>query len=233
MARVLRIGGSFAIVLVAYWAYALVAVPLIEPSAGREHSGQPSEEELKKGARVAKERWRKELEGLFPPGTDLDDLKILEFDQVKLLLEDYTRLDDGKQVEIRPCTMIFTPDGPAASTDGRTGSPIILEAPQGAVLQFDRPFDLRRAKIGRLVSGRLNGQIKIRSAGKSPGPEDDLLILTRDVDLNEERIWTPHTVDFRLGRNYGRGRRMKIKLLAGQENAEAKKEGGLNVKGIE
>ena len=33
MPRVLRIAVSFAIVLVAYWAYALVAVPLIEPQA--------------------------------------------------------------------------------------------------------------------------------------------------------------------------------------------------------
>ena len=32
MPRVFRIAGSFAIVMVAYWAYALVAVPWIEPA---------------------------------------------------------------------------------------------------------------------------------------------------------------------------------------------------------
>ena len=33
MQRATRIGGSFAIVLVAYWTYALLAVPWVEPVA--------------------------------------------------------------------------------------------------------------------------------------------------------------------------------------------------------
>lgn len=233
MARIIRIGGSFAIVLVAYWAYALVAVPLIEPPADRQQSDRISEEAVNSRLHAAKERWREELEGLFPPGSPVleNNPKIVEIDPVKLIIEDYTRSADGKTVEIRPCTMIFMPDGSSADAAQRRRSSVVLEAAT-AVLEFDQPFDLSQAKVGRLTSGKLKGRITIRSQGKSPGPEDDLLVVTRDVDLNEERIWTEHPVDFRLGANHGRGRQMWIKLLPGDED-EGTQRRGPNVAGIE
>jgi len=173
------------------------------------------------------------LEGLFPPDSPLleNNPKIVEIDQVKLLIEEYTRLDDGRKVEICPCTMIFMPDGSSADVAERRRRSVILEASK-AVLEFDQPFVLRQAKVGRLVSGELKGRITIRSQGRSPGPEDDLMVVTRDVDLNEERIWTEHPVDFRLGSNYGRGRQMWIKLLPGDED-EGTGRRGPNVAGIE
>jgi len=233
MAKIIRIGGSFAIVLVAYWAYALVAVPLIEPSAERHGSGRLSEEELANWAQAEKEQWRKELEGLFPPDAwELQDPKILEIDQVKLLFRDYTRLEDGSRVEISPCTMIFVPHAPAADRSERKRRSIILEAPEGALMKFDRPFDLRQAKVGRIEGGALKGRITIRSQGKSPGPEDDLLVVTRQVELSEKQISTPHAVDFRLGANYGRGRQMRIKLLPGEKD-DRRERRGPNVAGIE
>ena len=38
MQRVIRIAGSFAIVVIAYWAYALLAVPWIEPPVDPNHA---------------------------------------------------------------------------------------------------------------------------------------------------------------------------------------------------
>ena len=104
-------------------------------------------------------------------------------DRVKLLMKGYQRLDEGKRVEIRPCTMIFTPDQPTASPEEHWRRSIVLEAPEGAILEFDQPFELGRAKVGELEKGRLNGRIRIRSGGKSPGPEDDLEVIAHDVDL--------------------------------------------------
>ncbi len=233
MVRFTRIGGSLAIVLVAYCAYALVAVPLIDPPADRHRSEALTEEELEHWAEESRERWRREFSGLFPPDSwELKDPRVLEIDQVKLLLQDYTRLEDGTKVEIRPCTMIFVPDTPADDAEQRRRRSVVLEAPHGAVLEFDKPFDLRRAKIGRLLGGQLKGRITIRSGGKSPGPDDDLEVVTRDVSLSEEEIRTEHEVDFRLGSSYGRGRRMWIKLLPGPKEEAAKKHGP-NVEGIE
>ena len=145
----------------------------------------------------------KQLEGLFPPGTlDPKKTKVLENDKVVLLLNDYKNLGDGR-VELHPCTMVFLWDGPAEDEAQRMRQSVILEAPQGAVLKFDKPIDLRTLKIGRLVGGNLPGPITIRSQGKSPGPEDDLLIRTHDVQLSEHELWTPHPVEFTWGKNSG------------------------------
>ncbi len=233
MARLIRIGGSFAIVLVTYWVYALVAVPLIEPSADRHRSEIPSEEELGSLADRSRARWRRELEGLFPPDAwELDDPTIVEIDEAKLLVKDYARPKGEQTVEIDKCTVIFTPHRPGVTPEERRRGSIILEAPEGAVLEFDGPFDPSKGKVGRLDSGQLKGPITIRSDGKSPGREDDLKVLTRDLDLNEERICTKEAVDFQLGRNHGRGRELWIKFFSDPDD-EGTKRRGPKVDGIE
>ena len=89
-------------------------------------------------------------------------------------------LPDGR-VEIPRCTIVFS--SPADDEAQRRRQSIILEAPDGAVLKFDQPLDLSRAKVGRLVGGQLNGPVTIRSDWKEPGPEDDLLV-TATGDIN-------------------------------------------------
>ncbi len=231
MARLIRIGGSFAIVLVAYWAYALVAVPLIEPSAHR-RAAPDSEAFPASAAGRSKERWGRELRGLFPPGSwELENPTILEMDRVKLLMKGYERLESGKRVSIRPCTMIFTPDRAAETPEEHWRRSIVLEAPEGAILEFDRPFELRKIEFGQLEKGRLDGRIRIRSAGKSPGPEDDLEVIAHDVDLTEKRVSTDGDVDFRLGPNHGRGRKLRIHLYADPDREPDRH--GPNIDGVE
>ena len=231
MARIIRIGTSFAIVVVAYWVYALVAVPLIEPSAEGQQPYEPFEEQREAILQERQQRLN-QLQPLFKAGAwELDNPKMLQSDQVRLLLRDYANLGEGA-VEIRPCTMIFTPDEPDLDAADRNRRSVILQAPEGALLEFDEPFDLRRAKVGRLVSGKLKGRITIRSDNRLPGPQDDLLIVTRDVELTEDRIRTPHPVDFRLGSHYGTGHELEIKLLPGDEAKQSKRRGP-NIAGIE
>ncbi len=233
MTRIVHIGASFGIVLVLYWTYSLFAVPLIEPSVDSQRQERVSKERLDE-ARGAIRRRLAELNGLFPEGSwELDNPKILESGQVKLLLRDYTNLGGGR-VKIQPCTMIFVPDGPPTTEAERRRRAVILQAPKGALLEFDQAFDLRRAKIGRLKGGQLMGPITIRSNGKSAGTEDDLLVVTREVQLAEDHIWTPHAVDFRLGPNYGRGRQMYIKLMSDREEDDTDtRRPGPNIVGIE
>jgi lipopolysaccharide export system protein LptA len=196
-------------VLVAYFIYARVAVPHIEPSIAG-----PSGAIVDAGSYEPSDDQRiKQLEALFPPGTlDLKKSKVLENDKVILLLEDYDNtLGDGR-VKLKPCTMVYLWDGQADDEAQRLRQSIILEAKQGAILKFDKPIDLSSLRIGRLVGGSLLGPITIRSQGKSPGPEDDLLIHTSEVQLDEQTVWTHNPVEFTWGRNSGRGRDMRIKL---------------------
>jgi hypothetical protein len=199
---------GFGAVVVAYWIYALVAVPLIEPRADRPDGDESSIEE---GPHASDGRVD-ELRELFRPGSwQLKNPKILESGSSLVLFQGYHNFGNGR-LEITPCTVIHRP-GDAASAEERRRRCVVLDAPEGALLQFDRPLELGRGEVGRLVSGQLKGWITIQSDGRSPGPEDDLRIITQDLELAEQSIWTDNPVDFRLGASYGRGRVMRIQLL--------------------
>ena len=231
MGRIIRTGGSFGMVVVAYWAYAVVAVPLIEPPADRYESGPLSAADLESARQRGDHRLR-ELEGLFPPGSwELNSPQILESDRVKLLVPEYVNRPDGS-VKFPRCTIILAPSAPEADPAERKRRTVILQASDGALLTFDQPLSLRHANLGRLrlESGILLGQVTIRSQGKSPGPEDDLLIVTRDVELTEDQISTRHVVEFRMGPNYGSGSHMRINLLSGEDDSDGH---GFSVTGIE
>ena len=229
MPRLLHAAVSFAVVLTAYLIYARVAVPWIEPSiagpSGAMADGGASE--------TGNDQRIEQLEKLFPPGSvDLKKSKVLENDRVILLLDSYKNLDDGR-VELKPpFTMVFLWDGPADDEAQRLRQSIILQASDGAILKFEKPIDLSSLKISRLVGGTLKGKITISSQGKSPGPEDDLLVHTSEVQLNEQEVWTPNPVDFTWGRNSGSGRDMHIKLLSDPSKA-GRDPNAPNVSGIE
>ena len=52
---------------------------------------------------------------------------------------------------------------------------IVLDAPAGAVAQFDQPLDLQKGKIGRLLGAQFHGPITIRGTPSRPGATDDIL----------------------------------------------------------
>jgi lipopolysaccharide export system protein LptA len=227
MPRFLHIAASFVIVLVAYWTYALLAVPLIEPQAKRLDMQGPESGTIDRPNGPVKE-----LVGLFAPDAwELRDPKVLISDRAILLIQKYETLDDG-WVDLFPFTVVFLPDGDSSEDDNeRARGAVVLQAPQGARLRFDQAFDLRRMKIGRLMEGNFRGPVTIRSEGKLPGPEDDLLATTRDVEMTEQHVWTSHTVDFRWGPHSGRGRDMHIYLLP--RDGPSKNKANLNVGGVE
>ncbi|MCH8921751.1 MAG: hypothetical protein IIA67_01240 [Planctomycetes bacterium] len=200
---------SFVVLLTTYWMYALLAVPWIEPMAERpaliagpvpnvEPSGL---REGPLGALFLEDSW------------ELDNPKILESSQAMLLLQEYQMLPDGR-VRLTPFTMIFYAGG---EEDAAGRRPIVLQAPEGAELEFDSPIDLRKGKIGKLVGGVLEGPILIYSRESQPGADDDLRIETRDVRLAEGQVWTPHPVTFKFGKNYGSGSNMRIVLTPGDK----------------
>ncbi|MCC6124024.1 MAG: hypothetical protein IT426_03610 [Pirellulales bacterium] len=235
MQRLARIAGSFAIILVAYWVYANTAVPLIEPSAKTAIEGL-GKKEPRPGLKAGDDFYLKELQGLFRPGAwEIDPQKppkILDVNnRAKLLLQDYETQADGR-IKLTPCTMVFLHEGPAESEEERLRQAIVLEAPAGAIVKFDAPLDAKRLKFGRPIGGELPGNITIRSGGKSPGPEDDLLIHARGLTWNNLHAYSSHPVDFRWGKNFGSGSGLHIKL-APRDSDSIADDNGPNVSGIE
>lgn len=225
--RLIRSFGSLAIVVAAYWLYAWIAVPLIEPAAGGPRQAKATAEQLD-AARNSRSHERRLLENWFPPGSwELNASMVLEMPRGKLLLNEYQIHPDGR-LTFSPCTMVFLPE--MGSETQRYREAVILQTRE-AELQFDQAPDLRRGQIGNLVAGKLPGQFTIRSDYKQPGPEDDLLIVARDAELIENRVLSPHPIEFRLGANHGSGRDVEIDLGPGMIGAK-KEAGGLQLDGI-
>ena len=125
--------------------------------------------------------------------------------------------------------------GPAKDDAERLRQSIVLEAPDGALLRFDKPFNIKPndgGGFGRLQSGLLRNEVRIRSDGKDPGPEDDLLIVGRDIRLTENTISTEKPVEFHRGPHFGRGRDLFIKLLTGAPSPDMES-AGPKIEGIE
>ena len=229
MARLIRIAGSFAIIVVVYLAYAFLAKLWIEPMAAA-NQGDGIDQKNRDGGRNFADVQLEQLKGLFPPNAwQLNSPLVLESDRAKLLFREYHNFPDGR-VELTPCTIVFAHQG-RVDEEQRRRQAVILESP-GATLQFDQPMDFSRGKIGRLIRGQLKDKVIIRSDWKEPGPEDDLYIETSNLQLTEQTISTPETVKFRWGPHFGSGQDMVMKLVtvAPQPGME---QAGPNITGVE
>ena len=205
----------------AYGAYALGVAPWIEPASQVRIRAGSSVLELPLAGNVGRD-----FQGLFAAGSwELDQPKVVETAQCTLLLKDYKPTEDGS-MEIKPCTLIFYladkdhPRGAPVNPATDTRRPVVMRAPEGATLKFDRPLDLGRASIGRLKGGRLDGEITIHSPPSRAGANDSLELRTRNVQIDTEKAWTPNEVEFRYGRSHGRGRDLTIALLPPEKPAE-------------
>jgi len=188
---------------------ALAAALLIEPVNDTPHVTTPTRDFAELEQQLG-QHYRAKIGSYFPEGHwALDNPKVLEGENGMLLVRDYQPQGDDI-VELKPCAMIFFPrkrEGTQPQSEA-----VILEAPQGALLEFEKGSDLSHARLGKLVHGQLRGEITIRGEMREPGPQDDLELITYDVQLNNKRIWTEHDVKFRLGPHYGEGKRLEIRL---------------------
>ena len=228
---------SFATVMALFGVYRLVAEPLIEPPLAEKRVAVTPPEER---APLPEHQHRLgSFERLFPEGAwQRDNPIMLESDTAKLLMKEYTNLPDGR-VRFKPCTLIFLPDGQAASADSHRRV-IVLQAPQ-ATMQFDGAVDLTRMKIGRLQGGVLEGEITVTSPATRPEGGDDIYAVTRDMQLVGNQMFTsrfeddrwvasPNDVQFRFGPNQGHGRGMQIDLVAATDGG---KQRSFNFSGVQ
>ena len=210
LGRTLRI---FLAVLAAAGCYRLVVVPLVEPRLPGQFGSAALSPEAAAAIRARADQRLMALADVFPDGAwERDSPIMLESRQMRLLFKDYHSLPDGR-VNLSPCTLVVLPDrnrSAAASTAGRT---IVMRAPQGAVLEFDEPLDLRQGRLARLIGGNLRGQVTIRGTPSEPGREDEIEIVTRDIMLDEFEVRTAEMVQFRYGRSSGSGRGLVAQLM--------------------
>ena len=219
-ARFTRTIASLLMVLASYGLYTLIAVPWIEPAAQERTSTRQPMEQPQESAESPAARFRHLLEPLFAADSwELSDAKILKNQQLMLLLQDYQTLEGGRQLQLRPCTIVLNPQGASDESDPpRSPRSLVLQAPEGAVLEFDRPLDLTRGGLGRLEAGRLVGEVTIWSRPSQANAADGIRVVTRNVQITSHQIWTSHDVRFRYGRNSGSGRDLMINLTEAESS---------------
>lgn len=226
IARLFRSLLALGAVVVAYQAYALLVARAIEPSIKARKFTATTVESGAQG-RDAVGRYQKLLANYLPEKhwALVGSPKVLESGSMLLVIDDY-KTDDRGRVDLTKCVALLFP------TDRAGGAPqdaVIFEAPGGARLQFDENFQPTRGRIGKIVIGEFPGPVTIRSKMRKAGPEDDLLITTRDLRMNETIITSAHEVHVRHGANQGGGKRLEIRLL----EEEDPRSSGIKIAGIE
>ena len=211
-----RLGRTVRVFLVALAAagfYRLAVVPWVEPRSRGTSSAVELSPEQAAAIRARADRRLAALGDVFPEGAwERDDPIMLESRQMRLLFKQYHTLPDGR-VNLVPCTLVVLPDRNRVAEGGNGGRTIVLRAPQGAVLAFDEPIDLRQGRLAKLVGGSLRGQVTIRGTPTAADGEDDIEVVTRDVELAELEIRTNEAVQFRYGRSTGSGRGLVAALM--------------------
>ena len=200
---------AFAGVLGCYWLYWLLVVPLVESPSGEHHTQGISAQEVAQ-AEERFQQYRSRLLPLFPEGTwHLSKTKIIETEDVIVLLANYERPDE-LHLRIWPCAGVISA---VTEEDGQTiRSAIIIEAPNGAILEFDAPVDLRRGQIRRPVRIEIQGLVRLRQYIRGAKQEELLSVETRSVQVDEKCITTTEEVRFRFGPHFGKGRGLKLVL---------------------
>ena len=236
--RILRSTIVLAAIIAAYQAYVRLAVSRMEPALAVREQRRATDEEARKGGESIS-KYQRLLSNYFPKDhwSQLQKPKVFAngTEQMMLVIDDYTRTpvggdkDDSTRVDIKRFAMLMFPTPP----HGDVAAPhdaIILEAQQGARLLFD-DFHPELGRIGQIIRGEFPGPIVIRSDMKDPGPEDDLLIETSDLQMNTKLLYTASPVRFRMGETVGGGRELEIRFLA-DEHAQPK-DTGLKIAGFD
>ncbi len=213
---ILRYLIALAVTLGAYSIYALTVAPLIDGGPDRLSGGPLIPPE---GIRQADEI-KQELTGLFPKdGWEWKSCSILESRQAKLLFRRYEILDDGT-VHLEPLTMVLMPaadpeDGPARPSSpesSTTSSPVVLRAPWGANVKFEHGLQLG-GKPGNLESAQLRGEVQIYRPAAAADQDDAMYLVTQNVQISRERIFTLYECQFQFGQSYGSGKHLTIDLV--------------------
>lgn len=212
-----RVVGTFACLVgvsIAYCTYALTFASTVEPTY---HTFEISDDN---------EFWqttasdnRATLKTLFPPNAwQLQQPKVIETRHGILLFQEYQR--NGDEFVIKPCTYVIFQDDVDSTVDLNADNDstladhsqriITLNAVNGAVISANILNESNAADT--IPTGRLIGDVLIHSRESKPNANDAFRVETRNIQFEENQIWTTHDVHFQYGDHEGQGRDLVINL---------------------
>lgn len=225
---------SLATCVIGYFAYLKYAVPLIEQPVAR------AQQLAQRPTRVPIPKvYKNGMIPLLPPDAwELNECKTLITSTGTILFKDFLHQPDGT-VKLMPFTLM-TNVGEAMLL--RTGSPatdqkrpLVLRTVEGAKLKLNKPFSEALQGGTEIKSAILLGEVDIYQPPSGPDKNDVLHVLTRNVNVTHNKIYTVDMLDkpflFSYGPHRGRGRNLIIDLTH-SENAAAGQQSFSNVSGI-
>lgn len=156
--------------------------------------------------------------------------------------------DGGKKWRLWPITMVI---GRGLAANG-SPEPILIEAAEGAVIEFSAALDVMSGVAPTIQRGQLLGQVHIRrvnpstnadsnaassAVGDAPGngsayhlsksattsgKDQTLDIRTANVGIDRRKIWTTEAIEMRVGRAVMIGRDLTLHLAASQGSPTSK-----------
>lgn len=213
--RLTHAGIAFAVTVVIYQAYVLLAVPFIDPPRLQVIPNLGGASDINSPGYKPAHKHRELFEAYFPADHWTIQEPPISFatEQAMIVVDKEYRTHDNGQIRVNKCVLLFFPQerepGEAPPRDA-----VILEAPHGAVLQLDEGFQVGLGDMGHIQWARLEGDIIVRSDMREAGSGDDLLLKTRDLYMNQDLIRTEAEVDMRLGEHWGKGKELEIRLVA-------------------
>lgn len=205
---------SLGAVIAAYSLYAIVAVPLLEGPPNRIKVAR-STTSIDAQPRQRDKSW---LMPFVPKdGWELNSCKTVTIEGGTILFRDYQPLDDG-YAEVFPFTLILNAkppraDGTPAIGDQPGQTPITIRCTKQARLKFDRPLAEGVSRGGlRLEGARLVGDVTIHRPPTAAGSSDGVSIVTSNIQIDPNQVFTLEEVQFAFGKNKGVGRNLRIEL---------------------
>ncbi|MDA7874344.1 hypothetical protein N9B17_04175 [Rhodopirellula sp.] len=132
--------------------------------------------------------------------------KILKTIDGMLLFEDFVDLKNNK-VKLSPLSIVV---GGGLKSDG-SSTPIIIDALQGAEIQFSRSLVIGSGPAPSIERGRVIGPVVVKRLGAGD-EQSDLLVNTSNIGIDNKKIWTTDEFDLRSDGLAMRGRDLTLHL---------------------
>ncbi|MEL6109363.1 MAG: hypothetical protein AAFU85_25430 [Planctomycetota bacterium] len=163
---------------------------------------------------TARPELRAALADLFPDQAwQLDDCKRLLTSNGALLFREWNQTSDDKWL-LKPVTIVV---GRGLSEESAE-APIILSAVEGAEVEFAQSFDVMGGSAPPIKMGRLIGDVTIDRAAVDAS-ERPLSVRTRNVYLDNQKVWSTEDIRMDYGSASLRGRDLTIFLAASATTA--------------
>jgi hypothetical protein len=154
------------------------------------------------------DRFADSIKYLFPDETcwQRSGCKILKTVDGMLLFEDWVDLENNK-VKLSPLSIVVG----GGLRPGRSATPIVIDAIQGAEIQFSRSLVIGSGPTPAIERGRVIGPVVVKRIGDG-AENSDLLVNTSNVGIDNQKIWTTDEFDLKSDGLTMRGRDLTLHL---------------------